>query len=418
MIIARTNRRSWIPAAIALWLLGGGSGFWVARHFMKEDVVAGRPGGERKVLYWHDPMVPTAKFDKPGKSPYMDMQLVPVYADDDTGDNAGLRVASNVTQSLGIRLGSVDQAVLLQELSAVGTVAYDEQLLEVVPARIEGYVTRLYVRTPLERVRRGQPLAQIQAPAWLEAQQEYVALLGAKSEAGQSLRAAARERLIVLGVPEGTIRAIESQRRTGATTTIVSPIDGVVSELGVRTGTAFMPGMPLFRLNGLSRVWANARIPESQLSMVPKGSTVTAHATAWPGVDFEGRVIALLPLVDAETRTLTARVALDNADGKLSPGMFLNLKFASPAGAPQLVVPSEAVITTGERSVVIVANANGSFQVANVTPGMEQAGRTEILSGLTQGQSIVVSGQFLIDSEASLKSTVSRLEGAQRERTP
>jgi Cu(I)/Ag(I) efflux system membrane fusion protein len=395
--------------AVALVLLGGGGGYLLARHLGDAQTPAEAIGG-RRVLYWHDPMVPGQKFDKPGKSPFMDMQLVPVYADEANGQNTGVRVSSGVAQSLGIRVGKVERAALQRSLSAAGSIVFDERLLEVVPARVEGYVTRLYVRAPFERVRRGQPLAEIQAPAWLEAQQEYLSLLDAGSEAGQSLRGAARERLVVLGVPEATIRGIESRRRTNATTTIVSPIDGVLAELGIREGTAFMPGTPLFRLNGLSSVWANARIPEAQVSMVPPGSTVTAHATAWPGTDFKGRVIGLLPQVDESTRTLTARVALDNADGKLSPGMFVALDFASRPGVEQIVVPSEAVITTGERSVVVVANPDGSFGVATVIPGMEQAGRTAILSGLSEGQSIVVSGQFLIDSEASLKSTVSRLE--------
>jgi len=409
---ATMNVRAWLAAAAALVLLGGGGGYWLASYSHIANPRAATPSGERKILYWHDPMVPATKFDKPGKSPFMDMQLVPVYADEVGDENPSVRVSANVAQSLGIRVGKVEKITQQQALSAVGSVAFDEQLLEVVPSRVEGYVTRLYIRVPLERVKRGQPLAEIQAPAWLEAQQEYLSLLDAKSEAGQSLRAAARDRLRVLGIPEATVRRIESQRQTSATTTIVSPIDGVVSELGVREGAAFMPGTPLFRLNGLATIWVNAQLPEAQVSMVTKGSTVIAHATAWPGVDFKGRVLALLPQVDAATRTLTARVALDNAGGKLSPGMFVNLAFEAPAGVEQLVVPSEAVITTGERSVVVVANANGAFEVATVTVGNEHAGRTIILSGLSEGQSIVVSGQFLIDSEASLKSTVSRLEGA------
>ncbi len=412
MIEAGMNRRVWLAAAVALVLSGGGGGYWLARHSLANDTTAAMPVSERKVLYWHDPMVPATRFDKPGKSPFMDMQLVPVYADESEVENAGVQVSANVAQSLGVRLGKVERVSIQQTLSAVGSVAFDERLLEVVQSRVEGYVARLYIRVPLERVRRGQPLAEIQSPAWLEAEQEYLSLLDAKSDAGQSLRAAARERLKVLGIPDATIRRIEAERKTSATTTIYSPIEGVVSELGVREGTAFMPGTPLFRLNGLTTVWVNAQIPEAQVSMVPSGSTVVAHATAWPGVDFKGRVIGLLPQVAADTRTLTARVALDNAAGKLSPGMFVNLAFDAPAGAEQIVVPSEAVITTGERSVVVVANANGAFEVATVTVGSEQAGRTVILSGLEEGQSIVVSGQFLIDSEASLKSTVSRLAGA------
>jgi len=401
--------KHWLFAIVVLILLAGAGGYWIANH-RSNDMPAAAASGERKVLYWHDPMVPNVRFDKPGKSPFMDMQLVPVYAGE-TGTDSGVRVAANVTQSLGIRIGKVEKTTTQRKLTAVGSLVFNDQLVEVVPARVEGYVTRLFVRSPLERVRRGQPLAEIQAPAWLEAQQEFLSLLEAQSESGRSLRAAARERLHVLGIPEATVRRIETQRKTAASTTIVSPIDGVVSELGVREGAAFMPGAPLFRINGLESVWANSRIPEAQLSLVTVGSDVAATATAWPGITFKGKVIALLPQVDADTRTSTARVELDNKEGKLSPGMFVALTLSAPNEQPQLVVPNEAVIVTGKRSVVITANPDQTFGVADVSVGAEQDGHTAILSGLTEGQSIVISGQFLIDSEASLKSTVSRLEG-------
>jgi Cu(I)/Ag(I) efflux system membrane fusion protein len=399
--------RQWLIAVVAFVLLAGAGGYWIA-NYRAHDVPAAAASGERKVLYWHDPMVPGARFEKPGKSPFMDMQLVPVYADE-AGADSGVRVAANVTQSLGVRIGKVEKTTTQRKLTVVGSLVFNDQLVEVVPARVEGYVTRLLVRAPLEKVRRGQPLAEIQAPAWLEAQQEYLSLLDAQSESGRSLQAAARERLHVLGVPESTIRRIETQRKTTASTTIVSPIDGVVSELGVREGAGFMPGAPLFRINGLETVWANARVPEAQLSLVALGSEVTATATAWPGIAFKGKVIALLPQVDADTRTSTARIVLDNKDGKLSPGMFVSLELVAPASQAQLVVPSEAVITTGTRSIVITSN-DGAFGVAEVAVGAEQDGKTAILSGLSEGQSIVLSGQFLIDSEASLKSAVSRLD--------
>jgi Cu(I)/Ag(I) efflux system membrane fusion protein len=215
---------------------------------------------------------------------------------------------------------------------------------------------------------------------------------------------------VVLGVPAASIRAVETKHETNATTTLVAPIDGVVTELGVRDGAAFMAGASLFRINGLATVWVNAQIPEARVSMVPPGSTVEAHATSWPGATFKGRVIALLPQVDPQTRTLTVRVALDNPDFRLSPGMWVALDFTAPASAPQLVVPSEAVIVTGQRTVVIVADEKGWFDVVDVSTGVEQDGRTPILSGLKEGQSIVLSGQFLIDSEASLTSTVTRLK--------
>ena len=408
--------RQWLIAVLILVLLAGAGGYWIA-NYRAHDASAAAGSGERKVLYWHDPMVPGTRFDKPGKSPFMDMQLVPVYANE-AGTDSGVRIAANVTQSLGVRIGKVEKTTLQRKLTVVGSLAFNDQLVEVVPARVEGYVTRLFVRAPLEKVRRGQPLAEIQAPVWLEAQQEYLSLLEAQSESGRSLRAAARERLHVLGVPEATIRRIETKRKTAATTTIVSPIDGVVSELGVREGAGFMPGAPLFRINGLQTVWVNARVPEAQLSLVSLGSEVTATATAWPGVAFKGKVIALLPQVDADTRTSTARIVLDNKDGKLSPGMFASMDLMAPESEAQLMVPSEAVITTGTRSIVITANDDGAFGVAEVSVGAEQDGKTAILSGLNEGQSIVLSGQFLIDSEASLKSAVSRLDAAPAEAAP
>jgi Cu(I)/Ag(I) efflux system membrane fusion protein len=400
--------KHWLLATVVLVSVAGAGGYWIA-NYLAHDKTDAAPAGDRKVLYWHDPMVPNARFDKPGKSPFMDMQLVPVYADEAVPDS-GIRVAPNVTQSLGIRIGKVEKSTTQRKLSVVGSLVFNDQLVEVVPARVEGYVTRLFVRSPLERVRRGQALAEIQAPAWLEAQQEYLSLLEAQSESGRSLRSAARERLKVLGVPEATIRRIESQRAPVATTTIVSPMNGVVSELGVREGAAFMPGAPLFRINGLETIWANARVPEAQLSMVAPGSEVAATATAWPGHTFKGKVIALLPQVDSDTRTSTARIVLDNEDGKLSPGMFVTLDVLAPQTQAQLVVPSESVITTGTRSVVITANDDGTFGVAEVSVGAEQDGKVAILKGLNEGQSIVLSGQFLIDSEANLKSGVSRLE--------
>ncbi|HEX4971229.1 MAG TPA: efflux RND transporter periplasmic adaptor subunit [Steroidobacteraceae bacterium] len=392
-----------MAAAVAILIIGIAGGYWFAEH--RTQSVAQDAG--RRILYWHDPMVPSARFDKPGKSPFMDMQLVPVYADEQGG--AAVKVSPVVVQNLGIRLGTVEKAKLQSKLAAVGSVAFDERLLEVVQARVEGYVTRLQVKAPLERVQRGQPLAQIVAPAWLEAQEEYLALLDAQSGRGQSIRDAARQRLAVLGVPESTIRDLDTRRKTSAAATLVAPIDGVVAELAVREGAAFMPGAALFRINGLETVWVNAEVPEAQVSMIPLGSQVTAHATAWPGVAFKGRVVALLPDVDPQTRTLPVRVVVDNPQFQLAPGMFVSLDFEGQDDREYLVVPSEAVIMTGERNVVVVAREGGGFDVAAVTPGAEVGGRTAILSGLEAGQSIVLSGQFLIDSEASLKSSVSRL---------
>jgi membrane fusion protein, copper/silver efflux system len=361
--------------------------------------------------------VPNQHFDKAGKSPFMDMQLVPKYADE-TGAAGGVRVSPNIVQNIGIRLGRVERTALRSRLRAVGSVAFDERLLELVQARVAGYVTELHVKAPFERVKRGQPLAEILAPQWLEAEQQYLALLNADVDGSALLREAARVRLAVLGVSETTIRALERTRKPNATTTVYAPTDGVVTELAARTGSTFMSGASLFRINGLKTVWVNAQIPEAQVSAARSGSTVQVSATAWPGVAFKGHVLALLPDVDPQTRTLTARVAIENVGYRLSPGMYVTLEFAGNPGEPQVVVPSEAVIATGQRKVVIVAHEGSRFDVADVTTGSEQEGRTTILSGLQEGESIVLSGQFLIDSEASLTATVSRLQSAPSPEVP
>jgi len=407
-------KRTIIIALVATFAGGGALGFWLAERRQSESAGAAHEGhaseadAERKILYWYDPMQPGVKFDQPGQSPFMDMPLVPRYADEE--GSAAVRVDPATAQNLGIRTAKAEKAVITPRLAAVGSVAFDERLLRVVQARVAGYVTRLHVNTPLETVRQGQPLAEILAPEWRAGQEEYLALLDAGSERARSIRDAARERLVVLGMPDAAIRHIEATRTVEAATTIAAPIDGVVTELAVREGASFTAGAPLFRINGLATVWVDARIPEARISEIPPESTVEARTAAWPGMRFAGRVSALLPDVDPQTRTLAVRIAIDNPERKLAPGMFLSLDFAGRPAEPQLVVPSEAVILTGERSVVVVARDGGGFEVAEVTTGLEADGRTVILLGLEEGQSVVVSGQFLIDSEASLNAAITRLE--------
>ncbi len=405
------NRRTSIIALVGTLFAGLVAGALLTK-WSGGDASPAAPG-ERKVLYWHDPMVPGVRFDKPGKSPYMDMQLVPVYADvENDAASADVRVDTNVTQNLGVRLGKVERAALAGKLTAVGTVAFDEDLLEVVQSRVAGYVQRLHVKTSLQAVKRGQPLAELVAPAWISAQEEYLSLLGAESERGREIRAAARERLVVLGVPERVIQRLESTRKVESATTLYAPIDGVVTELGAREGAAVAEGSPLFRINALRKVWAVAQVPEVQMSGVAPGARVIVTAAARAGESFAGRVVAILPDLDASTRTLPVRVEIDNPRRELVPGMFVSLEFAASQEQARLVVPSEAVIYTGTRSVVVVSRGEAGFDVKEVRVGAESGGMSVIESGLEEGESIVLSGQFLIDSEASLKSTISRLAPA------
>ena len=375
------------------------------------------PNNGRKILYWHDPMVPGQKFDKPGKSPFMDMQLVPVY--EGAADSAGaVSIDPRMQQNLGMRTAEVTKGAVTPAVEAVGSVAYNERDVSAVQARSNGFVERLYVRAPLDRVRKGQPLAELYVPDWIAAQEEY---LSARRMAGTRLEGlieGARERMRLAGMTGEQIEAVESTGKVHPRLTIRSPIDGVVAELSVREGATVMSGAPLFRINGLRSVWINAEVRESEAGRVRAGGVVEVRAAALPGKVFKGKVGAILPQVDAATRTLNARIEIANPDFELKPGMFATVDFASAAPREALVVPSEAVIQTGKRSVVILAQGDGRFAPVEVEAGTEANGRTEIRKGLEAGQKVVVSGQFLIDSEASLQATETRMGEPSAEAAP
>jgi membrane fusion protein, copper/silver efflux system len=408
-----------IAAALALAGAGIGGGYWYAMQRMagmtapqpETAAASGTPAdAERKPLYWHDPMVPGPKFDKPGPSPFMDMQLVPVYADAGA-DQGSIIISPRTTQNLGIRTVEVTTGRLNTGLTTVGAVSIDERTMVTVQSRVSGYIEKLHVRAQYDGVARGQPLADIYAPEWLAAQEEYLALRRSAQAGAGDLAQAARQRLSLLGIDEPQIRRIEQSGKADARITLSAPAGGLVWELGARDGMAVSPGLTLFRLVSLDSVWINAEIPETDAALVKPGAAVTARTAAFPEQGFNGKVAMLLPDVNATTRTIRARIVLANPGGRLKPGMFATLNFAS-TDQPALMVPSEAVIHTGTRAVAIVAEGKGKFRPVDIETGRDSGGMTEIRKGLTAGQRVVASGQFLIDSEASLKSTLSRLESA------
>lgn len=417
------NKATTIAIALVMLTLGAGGGYWIAVKSTESrdpgavQASVGAAGEKidpktgRKVLYWHDPMVPGQKFDKPGKSPFMDMELVPVYADE-AGDEGKVTIDPRLQQNLGVRTVAVERRALAPKVEAVGSVAFNERAVALVTARATGFIDKLYVRAPLDAVRAGQPLAEILAPDWVAAQEEYLALRATRAPDAEALRLAARQRLTVLGMPDEVIRAVERDGKAHPRVVLTAPISGVIGELSVREGMTAMMGMPLFRINGLATVWVNAEVPEGQAALVKPGNAVAARVTAYPGEVFKGRVAALLPEVNAATRTLRARIELANPKGLLNPGMFATVDLAPATTQEALLVPSEALIQTGRRHVVILALEGGKFQPVEVEPGIEADGMTEIRKGLEAGQKVVASGQFLIDSEASLKTTVGRMEGA------
>jgi len=369
----------------------------------------------KKILYWYDPMAPGQHFDKPGKSPTMDMPLVPKYAGEADDDAGVVRIDPREVQNLGVRTARAERGRLSADIHATGTVAFDERAVSVVQARVAGIVEQLAVRAPLTSVKQGQPLLTLLAPDWTAAQQEYLSLRNSQAPGLDDIRAAARQRLVLLGMSEAQVRAVERAGQAQMRIIVSAPREGVVAELAVREGASVMPGTPLLRINGLDMVWVNAAIPEAQAGNVSTTSAVEVDVPAFPGEHFAGRIESLLPDIDAATRTQTARVVLPNSDHRLAPGMFAHVRIAGSRETTGTLVPTDAVIATGMRTIVVVGLGDGRFRAQEVRVGSESGGKTQVLDGLTDGETVVLSGQFLIDSEASLTGALSRLERARDE---
>ncbi|MFZ3141303.1 efflux RND transporter periplasmic adaptor subunit [Polaromonas sp.] len=380
----------------------------------RRHIAAGLKAGDtdpiagRKILYYHDPMVPGSKFDKPAKSPFMDMMLVPVYANRDA-DQGKVTVSPRIQQNLGVRTAMVTEGTLSPQVSAVGSIAFNERDQAIIQARATGYVERLHVRATLDRVAKGQPLVELYVPDWVAAQEEFLAIKRMQGNDLASLVDGARQRMRQAGMSDAQIRQVEATGKTQTRITLTAPIGGVVVELLAREGMTVMAGTTLFRINGLSTVWANAEVPESQSALLRPGAKVQARSPAAPGMTFDGKVQVILPEVNPATRTLKARLELANPGGRLVPGMFVSMQFMDMRADKALLVPTEAVIQTGKRTVVMLAEDNGRFRPIDVEAGIESGGQSEIKRGLQAGQRVVVSSQFLIDSEASLKGVEARL---------
>jgi len=367
----------------------------------------GKPQAESKVLYWHDPMVPGQRFDKPGKSPFMDMELVPVYADEAAGGSVA--IDPRVLQNIGVRYAEVESRAEAAAIEAVGNVRFDETRIATLQARVGGYIERQSVRATGAPVTRGQVLAEITSPELVQAQDE---LLVAKRLGDAMLIDAAKSRLGLLGMSAAQIEAVANGGRVQRSVAIVAPASGIVTEILARPGMNVAAGAPLFSFASLDSVWVVAEVPERDAAGIAAGREAQVRFAALPGESFKGRVEFVYPEVAAATRTASLRVALPNPQGRLRPGMLATLHFAAGAAKPALWVPSEAVIRTGTRSIVLLAEDGGRFRPVDVATGAERDGRTEIREGLAAGAKVVASGQFMIDSEASLKGVLSRMSAA------
>ncbi len=368
-----------------------------------------RPGavaaGERDVLYWYDPMRPDVHFEAPGKSPFMDMELVPKYA----GERGGtvVEIDPRMAQNLGVRTAPVTRGAFWRRVDATARLQEDEYSIQAITVRASGWIERLHVRAEGDRVAKGQLVAEVYAPAIDTAQRELKLALELDDP---GLIEAARARLVALGVDRAQIAALEGPGEAPRKVRIYAPRQGYVSALAVREGAAVQPDSTIMKIVSHDQIWAIAEVPEAQSSWLRIGRPIEVKVPALPGRSFEGTIDYLYPDLEQTTRTRRVRAVLDNPEELLHPGMYAQMTLYGGARRGVLLAPAEAVIRTGRRNVVIVAEGAGRFRPVEVEIGPEDDEHIVILAGLDEGQPVVTSGQFLIDSEASLLGAYARLD--------
>ncbi|MFN2353370.1 MAG: efflux RND transporter periplasmic adaptor subunit [Desulfopila sp.] len=363
---------------------------------------------EKEPLYWVAPMDADYRRDEPGQSP-MGMDLVPVYEKDAGGDDTGpgaVRISPDVVNNLGVRTAAAQRTELNSIIRTVGYVGYDEDQLVHVHPRVKGWIEKLYIKASGNPVTKGQPLYDIYSPELVNAQEE---LLLALNRSSPRLIRAAELRLRALRVPQETITSLKKSRKVQQNITFYSPQSGVVDNLVIREGFYVEPGTNIMAIGTLEQVWVEAEVFERQASRVAIGNEVTMTLDYLPGKVWRGRVDYIYPALDAKTRTVRVRLRFDNEDNLLRPNMFAQVALQADTSEKTLVIPQEAVIRTGRSNRVVLHLGEGRFKSINVKVGRYAQDSAEILSGLREGDEVVTSAQFLIDSESSKTSDFKRM---------
>jgi len=360
---------------------------------------------DRDILYWVAPMDANYRRDQPGKSP-MGMELVPVYADGAGGDGSSVTIAPEVVQNLGVRTAVAERSRLWRGIDTVGYGDDDESRVSHSHLRTEGWIEHLAAHSEGERIRKGETLLELYSPDLVNAQSEFVQAI---KIGNKGLIRASRERLSALGIPTDQIRSLEKTHKVKQNIVIRAPQDGVVSHLAVRHGMYVKPEKQVMTLADLSSVWILAEVFERQVDWVKVGQTAEVSLAFLPGRTWEGKVEYIYPSLDPVTRTLKVRLRFPNPDESLKPNMYANVKIYGGPGDDVVVIPIEALIRTGREERVIIARGEGHFESRPVRAGIESGDWVEIIDGIEAGEKIVVSGQFLIDSEASLKASMMRM---------
>ena len=373
----------------------------------------------RKVLYWYDPMKPEAHFDKPGKSPFMDMQLEPKYAEEAPTTGAGapppefsvVQIPLERRQEIGVMTAKVDKRTIGGAIETNGVVAEDEGRLNAVNAKFAGYIEKLFVDRTGQPVRRGQPLLAVYSPDLVATEREL--LLAAENARrlssanpqsaadASALLSATRQRLRFWDIPDSEIERIEKSGEVSKTLTLHSPVSGVVLKKDAVAGLAIMPGMPLYTIADLSTVWVLADVYQSEMAVAAPGNSAVVSASFLPGESFRGRVDFVYPTLTEETRTAKVRLVIPNPKGQLKPGMFVRVSLSGRA-RKALAIPRSALIETGARQIAFVEQSAGVYAPREVKTGVQGKDFIEVLSGLSEGEMVVTSANFLIDSESRI----------------
>ena len=358
---------------------------------------------EKKILYWVAPMDATYRRDEAGKSP-MGMDLVPVY--DEGGDENTVKISAAVENNMGVRTAIVKRDKLWRRIDTVGYVDFDENKISHLHLRTKGWIEKLYVKSEGERVKKGQLLFEVYAPELVNAQEEYLQALRSNN---RGLTSASRERLIALGISASQIKTLNKIRRVGQYVKVYAKQDGIIAKLSIREGMFVTPQKLVMSLADLSSVWLLAEVFETQVDWVRVGQSAEVTLSYLPGREWQGVVEYIYPSLDPKTRTLKVRLRFENEDESLKPNMFAKVAIYGGAKREVLTIPREALIRTGNDQRVILSIGKGRFQAREVTAGIESGEFIEIVKGIKEGDRVVTSGQFLIDSEASLKASIARM---------
>lgn len=363
---------------------------------------------QEKPLYWVAPMDANFRKDKPGKSP-MGMDLVPVFSDGGSGADSGpgtIMISPEVVNNLGVRLAEVKLGSLQTQISTVGYVKYNEDQLVHIHPRVQGWIEKLYVKSAGDPVTQGQPIYDLYSPELVNAQEELLLAIDRKNE---RLIRAAKDRLAALQLPKQTVSELMKTKKVKQTITFYAPQSGVVDNLNIREGYFAKPGTTLMSIGKLDQVWVEAEVFERQSSDVVIGIPVTMTLDYLPGKEWKGKIDYVYPTLNAKNRTVKVRLRFENRDKILKPNMFTQVVIHAQAVQQSLLIPKEAVIRSGSKERVVLSLGEGRYKSIYVEVGRYDNYSAEILSGLSLGERVVSSAQFLLDSESSKSSDFKRM---------